>query len=49
MTDIKNFFSKDKSIYNEPKEDFYMQSTLINIAEAFSRITYKSIFLLDYL
>lgn len=48
MTDIKNFFSKDKSIYNEPKEDFYMQSTLIHIAEAFSRITYKSIFLLDY-
>ena len=48
MTDIKNFFSKDKSVYNEPKEDFYMQSTLIHIAEAFSRITYKSIFLLDY-
>ena len=45
---MKNFFSRKESIYNALRKDSYVRSTLIHIAEAFSRITYKSIFLLDY-
>lgn len=48
MTDIKDFFIASKTVHNAPDYDSNVLSTLIHTVEAFTRVTYQSIYLIDY-
>jgi DNA-binding CsgD family transcriptional regulator len=48
MTDVKDFFIAANTVYNAPDYDANVLSTLIHTVEAFARITYQSIYLIDY-
>lgn len=48
MTDIKDFFTRSKETHNAPTYDPKVLSTLIFSVDAFARMTYQSIYLIDY-
>lgn len=48
MTDIKDFFIVANTVHNAPDYDSHVLSTLIHTVEAFARVTYQSVYLIDY-
>ena len=48
MTDIKEFFIALNTVSNAPDYDSNVLSTLIHTVESFARVTYQSIYLIDY-
>ena len=48
MTDIKDFFIASNTVRNAPDYDSNILSTLIHTVEAFARVTYQSVYLIDY-
>lgn len=48
MTDIKDFFIASNTVSNAPDYDSNVLSTLVKTVEAFARITYQSVYLIDY-
>ena len=48
MTDIKEFFIPSNTVSNAPDYDSNVLSTLIHAVESFARVTYQSIYLIDY-
>ena len=48
MTDIKEFFIASNTVSNAPDYDSNVLSTLIHTVESFARVTYQSIYLIDY-
>ena len=48
MTDIKDFFIASNTVRNAPDYDSNVLSTLIHTVESFARVTYQSIYLIDY-
>ena len=48
MTDIKDFFIASNTVHNAPDYDTNVLSTLIHTVEAFARVTYQSVYLIDY-
>jgi len=48
MTDIKDFFIASNTVHNAPDYDSNILSTLIHTVEAFARVTYQSVYLIDY-
>jgi len=48
MTDIKDFFIASNTVHNAPDYDSNVLSTLIHIVEAFARVTYQSVYLIDW-
>ena len=48
MTDIKDFFIASNTVRNAPDYDSNVLSTLIHTVEAFARVTYQSVYLIDY-
>ena len=48
MTDIKEFFIASNTVSNAPDYDSNVLSTLIHTVEAFARVTYQSVYLIDY-
>ncbi len=48
MTDVKDFFTRSKETHNAPTYDPKVLSTLIFSVDAFARMTYQSIYLIDY-
>ena len=48
MTDIKDFFIASNTVRNAPDYDSNVLSTLVQTVEAFARITYQSVYLIDY-
>ena len=48
MTDIKDFFIASNTVRNAPDYDSNMLSTLVQTIEAFARVTYQSVYLIDY-
>ena len=48
MTDIKDFFIASNTVHNAPDYDSNVLSTLIHTVEAFARVTYQSVYLIDY-
>ena len=47
MTDIKDFFIASNTVRNAPDYDSNVLSTLIHTVEAFARVTYQSVYLID--
>ena len=47
MTDIKEFFIASNTVSNAPDYDSNVLSTLIHTVEAFARVTYQSVYLID--
>ncbi len=48
MTDVKDFFIASNTVRNAPDYDSNVLSTLIHTVEAFARVTYQSVYLIDY-
>ena len=48
MTDIKDFFIASNTVHHAPEYDSKVLSTLIRTIEAFTRVTYQSVYLIDY-
>ena len=48
MTDIKDFFIASNTVRNAPDYDSNVLSTLVQTVEAFARVTYQSVYLIDY-
>lgn len=48
MTDIKDFFIASNTVSNAPDYDSIVLSTLVQTVEAFARVTYQSVYLIDY-
>lgn len=48
MTDVKDFFIATNTVRNAPNYDPNILSTLVHTVDAFARVTYKSIYLIDY-
>ena len=48
MTDIKDFFIASNTVRNAPDYDSNVLSTLAQTVEAFARVTYQSVYLIDY-
>jgi len=48
MTDIKDFFIASNTVHNAPDYDSNVLSTLVHTVEAFARVTYQSVYLIDY-
>lgn len=48
MTDIKDFFIASNTVSNAPDYDSNVLSTLVQTVEAFARVTYQSVYLIDY-
>ena len=48
MTDIKDFFIASNTVRNVPDYDSSVLSTLVQTIEAFARVTYQSVYLIDY-
>jgi DNA-binding CsgD family transcriptional regulator len=48
MTEIKDFFIASNTVRNAPDYDSSVLSILIHTVEAFARITYQSVYLIDY-
>ena len=48
MTDIKDFFIASNTVRNAPDYDSHVLSTLVQTVEAFARVTYQSVYLIDY-
>ena len=48
MTDVKDFFIASSIVRNAPDYDSKVLSTLIHTVEAFARVTYQSVYLIDY-
>ena len=48
MTDIKDFFIASNTVRNTPDYDSNVLSTLVQTVEAFARVTYQSVYLIDY-
>lgn len=48
MTDIKDFFIASNTVRNAPAYDSNVLSTLVQTVEAFARVTYQSVYLIDY-
>ena len=47
MTDIKDFFIASNTVHNAPDYDSNVLSTLVQTVEAFARVTYQSVYLID--
>ena len=47
MTDIKDFFIASNTVRNAPDYDSNVLSTLVQTVEAFARVTYQSVYLID--
>jgi len=47
MTDIKDFFIASNTVRNTPDYDSNVLSTLVQTVEAFARVTYQSVYLID--
>lgn len=48
MIKIEDFFIESNTVHNAPEYDPNVLSTLIHTIEAFARITYQSVYLIDY-
>lgn len=48
MTDVKDFFIASNTVRNAPDYDSNVLSALIHTVEAFARVTYQSVYLIDY-
>ncbi|UOU97233.1 LuxR C-terminal-related transcriptional regulator [Chryseobacterium daecheongense] len=48
MEDINRFFSKKNTVENVSENELYKSGDYLNVIKAFSRITYKSIYVIDY-
>ena len=48
MTDIKDFFIASNTVHNAPGYDSNVLSTLVQTVEAFARVTYQSVYLIDW-
>ena len=48
MTDIKDFFIASNTVRNAPDYDSNVLSTLVQTVEASARVTYQSVYLIDY-
>ena len=48
MTDVKDFFIASNIVHNAPDYDSHVLSTLVQTVEAFARVTYQSVYLIDY-
>ena len=48
MTDVKDFFIASNIVRNAPDYDSKVLSSLIHTVEAFARVTYQSVYLIDY-
>lgn len=48
MADIKDFFMASNTVINTPDYDSNVLSTLVQTVEAFTRVNYQSVYLIDY-
>ncbi len=48
MTDVKDFFIASNTVRNALDYDSHVLSTLVQTVEAFARVTYQSVYLIDY-
>ena len=48
MADVKDFFVSSNTVHSAPNYDPDVLSTLVHAVEAFARVTYQSVYLIDY-